>query len=154
MSKFLRKPHQMASGKGAGLSSCIRLSHRYASSWLSTAAKEQSINATKAMLGIANELADAFPPLKSCLGGINALIMHYNVGSSRIAPRSCWSVHLRKAKTLKRNLETLSHGLSNWRTAWWHPTLTIVMRKGKGLRNWWDLYHILVSLMVRADCLS
>ena len=31
------------------------------------------------LLDIAKESADVFPPLKSCLGGINALIKHYDV---------------------------------------------------------------------------
>ena len=31
------------------------------------------------LLDIAKESTDAFPPLKSCLGGINALIKHYDV---------------------------------------------------------------------------
>ena len=33
-------------------------------------------------MDIAKESSDAFPPLKSCLGGINALIKHYDVGLS------------------------------------------------------------------------
>ena len=65
------------------------LSQMYANSRFSTATKEWFIDATKAMLDIANESADACPPLKSCLGGISALIKHYQVGSSRIASRSC-----------------------------------------------------------------
>ena len=32
------------------------------------------------LLDIGKESSDAFPPLKSCLGGINALIKHYEVG--------------------------------------------------------------------------
>jgi hypothetical protein len=39
----------------------------------------------KTLLEIANESADAFPPLKSCLGGINALVKHYEVRLHRIA---------------------------------------------------------------------
>ena len=31
------------------------------------------------LLDIAKESADVFPPLKACLGGINALIKHYDV---------------------------------------------------------------------------
>ena len=31
------------------------------------------------LLDISKESSDAFPPLKSCLGGINALINHYEV---------------------------------------------------------------------------
>lgn len=33
---------------------------------------------------IAKESTDAFPPLKSCLGGINALIKHYDVRRYKI----------------------------------------------------------------------
>ena len=40
------------------------------------------------LLDIAKESSDAFPPLKSCLGGINALIKHYDVGSGRTAVNS------------------------------------------------------------------
>ena len=38
------------------------------------------------LLDVAKESADACPPLKSCLGGINALIKHYDVRSRRITP--------------------------------------------------------------------
>jgi len=40
------------------------------------------------LLDIAKESADAFPPLKSCLGGINALIKHYDVRLYRMALNS------------------------------------------------------------------
>jgi len=39
----------------------------------------QFIDTVKVLLDIAKESADVFPPLKSCLGGINALIKHYEV---------------------------------------------------------------------------
>ena len=39
------------------------------------------------LLDIAKESTDAFPPLKSCLGGINALIKHYDVRLRRMALR-------------------------------------------------------------------
>jgi len=51
----------------------------YEGSWLPTANTQRFIDATKSLLDIANESADAFPPLKSCLGGINALIKYYEV---------------------------------------------------------------------------
>ena len=44
-----------------------------------TAKKRRFIDTTKMLLDIAKESADALPPLKSCLGGINALIKHYEV---------------------------------------------------------------------------
>ncbi|KAF9784597.1 hypothetical protein BJ322DRAFT_1195506 [Thelephora terrestris] len=43
----------------------------------SLSTKRQLIDGTKIVLDIAKESADAFPPLKSCLGGITALIKHY-----------------------------------------------------------------------------
>ncbi|KAF9644340.1 hypothetical protein BDM02DRAFT_991052 [Thelephora ganbajun] len=43
----------------------------------SSSKKQRFIDATKALLDIAKESTDIFPPLKSCLGGINALIKHY-----------------------------------------------------------------------------
>ena len=50
---------------------------------LSLAKKQRLIDGTKMLLDIAKESADAFPPLKSCLGGINALIKHHEVGLRR-----------------------------------------------------------------------
>ena len=50
-----------------------------------TAKKQRFIDATKTLLDIANESSDAFPPLKSCLGGINALIKYYEVRVHPIA---------------------------------------------------------------------
>ncbi|KAF9781009.1 hypothetical protein BJ322DRAFT_1082678 [Thelephora terrestris] len=44
----------------------------------SSSKKRRLIDATKMLLDIAKESADAFPPLKSCLGGIDALIKHYD----------------------------------------------------------------------------
>jgi len=38
------------------------------------------------LLDIAKESADAFLPLKSCLGGISALIKHYDVRPYRVTP--------------------------------------------------------------------
>ena len=51
----------------------------------SAAKKQRFIDATKTLLDIANESSDAFPPLKSCLGGINALIKYYEVRLRPIA---------------------------------------------------------------------
>ena len=49
------------------------------------AKKQRFIDAAKTLLDIANESADVFPPLKSCLGGISVLIKHYEVRLRRIA---------------------------------------------------------------------
>jgi len=48
------------------------------------AKKQRIIDATKMLLDIAKESSDVFPPLKSCLGGINALIKHYDVRRYRV----------------------------------------------------------------------
>ena len=39
---------------------------------------------TKILLDIAKESADWFAPLKSALGGVNALIKHYEVSTKRM----------------------------------------------------------------------
>ena len=39
---------------------------------------------TKILLDIAKESADWFSPLKSALGGVNALIKHYEVSTKRM----------------------------------------------------------------------
>jgi len=43
------------------------------------AKKQRVIDGTKILLDVAKESADWFPPLKSALGGVNALIKHYEV---------------------------------------------------------------------------
>ena len=43
------------------------------------------MNGIKIILDIAKESSDAFPPLKSALGGVTALIKHYGVRSFRTA---------------------------------------------------------------------
>ena len=59
-----------------------------ANSQLSAATRERLIDGAKTILEIAKESADFCPPLKSCLGGISALIKLCEVGSHRVAPRS------------------------------------------------------------------
>ena len=43
------------------------------------AKKQRVADAVKILLDIAKESADWFPPLKAALGGVNALIKHYEV---------------------------------------------------------------------------
>lgn len=43
------------------------------------AKKHRVVDCVKVLLDIAKESADWFPPLKSALGGVNALIKHYEV---------------------------------------------------------------------------
>jgi len=43
------------------------------------AKKQRVADGAKILLDVAKESADWFPPLKSALGGVNALIKHYEV---------------------------------------------------------------------------
>ena len=43
------------------------------------AKKQKVVDSAKILLDIAKEPADWFPPLKSALGGVSALIKHYEV---------------------------------------------------------------------------
>ena len=63
------------------------------------------------LLDIAKESADSLPPLKSCLGGINAVIKHYEVRFCRLLHHPTdGSIPPRKAKMLKTNLGTSYRG--------------------------------------------
>ena len=44
-----------------------------------TAKKNRTADCVKILLDVAKESSDWFPPLKSALGGVNALIKHYEV---------------------------------------------------------------------------
>ena len=52
-------------------------------------------DAAKILLDVAKESADWFPPLKSALGGVNALIKHYEVlvqlGYSSCSAQLTWT---------------------------------------------------------------
>ena len=59
------------------------------------------------LLDIAAQSADAFPPLKSCLGGINALIKHYDVRSyQRVLPHPLTDIP-QQSKDVEDELESL-----------------------------------------------
>ena len=47
--------------------------------WNLSAKRQRVVDATKILLDVAKESADWFPPLKSALGGVTALIKHYEV---------------------------------------------------------------------------
>ena len=47
------------------------------------AKKQRVVDCVKILLDIAKESADWSPPLKAALGGVNALIKHYEVSSSQ-----------------------------------------------------------------------
>jgi len=42
---------------------------------------QRGVNGVEILLDIAKESSDWFPPLKSALGGVSAVIRHYKVGS-------------------------------------------------------------------------
>jgi len=72
-----------ASGDNVGLNRCEQAHHLPSSQLpnrLNLPAKRKRVaNGAKILLDVVNESADWFPPLKSALGGVNALIKHYEV---------------------------------------------------------------------------
>ena len=52
------------------------------------AKKKRAQDGIKILLDVAKESADWFPPLKSALGGVSALIRHYEVSVEWIALRT------------------------------------------------------------------
>jgi len=52
---------------------------------LSTAKRNRTTDCVKVLLDVAKESSDWFPPLKSVLGGVSALIKHYEVLVERLA---------------------------------------------------------------------
>ena len=86
MLKHLKKLRPKASGEGIGPSSSTISGHSHICELrLSVETKQRFIDATKSLLEIANESTDAFPPLKSCVGGIHALVQYYEVRLRLIA---------------------------------------------------------------------
>jgi len=59
------------------------------------------------LLDVAKESSDWFPPFKSCLGGINALIKHYDVCSCRTIPLQFTDEFLQEIQDMKDKLEDL-----------------------------------------------
>ena len=53
--------------------------------WTPLAKKQRVADGVKILLDVAKESADWFPPLKSALGGVNALIKHYEVSVKYVA---------------------------------------------------------------------
>ena len=76
------------------------------SSPISATKKQRFLDATKTLLDIANEASNVFPPLKSCLGGLNALIKYYEVRLPPIA-RDLTDVSLQGCKDVEDNLRDL-----------------------------------------------
>jgi len=67
------------------------------------------VNGVKILLDIAKESSDWFPPLKSALGGVSAVIRHYEVGSFLVASISRLQSR-RNAKMSRRRPSNSSHG--------------------------------------------
>jgi hypothetical protein len=53
--------------------------------WILLAKKQRVADCTKILLDIAKESADWFSPLTAVLGGVNALIKHYEVSVESMA---------------------------------------------------------------------
>jgi len=82
MFKKRRLTNPGASGSNADPNPCERIQHLppklFDRSYLA-AKRQRVVDATKILLDVAKESSDWFPPLKSALGGVNALIKHYEV---------------------------------------------------------------------------
>jgi len=78
-----------AAASDADLNRCewiVRLPRNQLFNSLNPPAKRQRVvDGAKILLDIAKESADWFPPLKSALGGVNALIKHYEVVVGSVA---------------------------------------------------------------------
>ena len=79
-----------AAGSDADQNRCERIQRlprsQFFDRYLGFPAKRQRVaDGVKILLDIAKESSDWFPPLKSTLGGVSALIKHYEVLISRVA---------------------------------------------------------------------
>ena len=75
---------------------------------LPAAKRQRLVDFTKVFLDIAKESSDACPPLKSCLGGINALIKHYDVRSPRTISSPSLTDYPQEIRDVKDKLEDLT----------------------------------------------
>ena len=66
-------------------------------------------------MDIAKESSDAFPPLKSCLGFIGALIKHYDVRSCRMVSFTFLMDYSQQIQDVKDKLEDLIPWLAKLR---------------------------------------
>ena len=82
-----RRPTDSAvSGRNSNPSRCGLIQHLSCSQPVdnSLAKRQRVVDGVKILLDIAGESSDCFPPLKSALGGVNALIKHYEVSVERV----------------------------------------------------------------------
>jgi hypothetical protein len=83
---------------------------------LNLPAKRQRVSdATKILLDVAKESADWFPPLKSALGGVNALIKHYEVLVGLVAVTHDWHGRSQQFEDLKEKIEDLKPQLDRFK---------------------------------------
>ena len=79
-----------ATGSNADQSRCERIqrlprSQLFDRYYNLSAKRQRVVDAAKILLDIAKESSDWFPPLKSALGGVSALIKHYEVSVQLVA---------------------------------------------------------------------
>ena len=71
---------------------------------------QRAADGVKILLDVAKEASDVFPPLKSALGGVNALIKHYEVRPFHTAASARNSQSPRNTKTSRRRPTNSSRG--------------------------------------------
>jgi len=83
MFKKRRLTNPQASGSDTDPNRCERIQRLPSSKLFDcfnlTAKRQRVVDFAKILLDVAKESSDWFPPLKSALGGVNALIKHYEV---------------------------------------------------------------------------
>ena len=72
-----------------------------------TAKRNRTADCVKVLLDVAKESSDWFPPLKAALGGVNALIKHYEVFVESTGLLTSDANPLRISKTSRRRSKTL-----------------------------------------------
>ena len=74
----------------------------------SPAKRQRVVDGVKILLDIAGASSDCFPPLKSALGGVNALIKHYEVSAEWATPGTIYMNIRSNPKMSGRRSRTLS----------------------------------------------
>ena len=97
------------------------------------------------LLDIAKESSDWFPPLKSALGGVCALVKHHEVMANRVAVSPTDTIHPSNLQMSRRKLRNLSRVWTGSRRTPTRRRSTETRRRRSGVRN---------CLGTLADCLS
>ena len=79
----------------------------------SPAKKQRVVDGVKILLDVAKESADWFPPLKAALGGVTALIKHYEVLLSGRSSRATDTYVRRNSKMSKRRSKVSNPSLTD-----------------------------------------